>query len=85
MLDADFSILLYQVDKGLLVGLPSLHYVMLFASIEASTQENPISEFRSEALRGSDELKLAQDEVDFTRIFKYECMQLWDCAFYEKS
>lgn len=82
VLDTNFSILLNQVEKGLLVGFPILHYVVLFAGVEASTEENPVAEFWGKALRGSDELELIQDTVNLARVFKYECMQFRDCIFY---
>jgi len=85
VLDADFSILLYQVDKCLLVGFPSLHYVMLLARVEASAEEDPVAEFGGETLRRRDELELSKDSVDLARIFKDESMQFRDRIFYEES
>lgn len=61
MLDADFAILLDQVDKSFLIGFPSLHNVVLLARVEAGAEEDPVAEFRGETLRGRDKLQLIED------------------------
>lgn len=50
MLNADFPILLDQGNESFLKVLPSLHYVVLLAGVEARAEKDPVAEFRSEPL-----------------------------------
>lgn len=76
VLDANFAILLDQVDKSFLIGFPSLHNVVLLARVEAGAEEDPVAEFGRETLRGRDQLQLVENRINLPCVFKDESVQL---------
>lgn len=85
MLDANFAILLDKGDESLFVSFPRLHNIVLFACVEASAKEDPVAEFGSEALRGSDELEFSKNRFDLAWVLEGEGVQLRDGRIYRNG
>lgn len=55
---AHFTVLLHEVQEGLLVVLPALHDVAGGVRVEQTTKEDPVAEFTRKAVHDRECLKL---------------------------